>query len=138
MFQGLAFKLVVALTILMAVTKGVFSYFSVKEEERHFIQNMILGADQLSQSIAIATWQAMRADCSDRLASLGQLAATVAHEINNPVAGVLNLGTLMQRIVTRDGIPPDRIEEFQSYLGLVVTETSRVGRIVSDLLAFSR
>ena len=35
---------------------------------------------------------------SDRLASLGQLSASVAHEINNPVSGVLNLAMLMQRI----------------------------------------
>ncbi len=75
---------------------------------------------------------------SDRLASLGQLSATVAHEINNPVSGVLNLGMLMQRILTDDGVPPDRIEEFRRYLAQIVTETGRVGRIVQDLLAFSR
>ncbi len=75
---------------------------------------------------------------SDRLASLGQLAASVAHEINNPVSGVLNLAMLMQRILKDDGIPPGRIEEFRRYLGQVAAETSRVGRIVSDLLSFSR
>jgi two-component system NtrC family sensor kinase len=75
---------------------------------------------------------------SDRLASLGQLAASVAHEINNPVSGVLNLSVLMQRIVKDDGIPQGRLPEFRKYLSQVVSETSRVGRIVSDLLAFSR
>jgi two-component system NtrC family sensor kinase len=75
---------------------------------------------------------------SDRLASLGQLSATVAHEINNPISGVLNLGMLMQRILRDDGIPPDRVAEFRRYLGQIVTETGRVGRIVQDLLAFSR
>ena len=75
---------------------------------------------------------------TDRLASLGHLAASVAHEINNPVSGVLNLGMLMQRILTDDGIPPERIPEFRKYLSQVVQETSRVGRIVSDLLSFSR
>lgn len=75
---------------------------------------------------------------SDRLASLGQLSATVAHEINNPISGVLNLGMLMQRILRDDGIPPDRVGEFRRYLGQIVTETGRVGRIVQDLLAFSR
>ncbi len=75
---------------------------------------------------------------SDRLASLGQLAASVAHEINNPVSGVLNLSLLMQRILKEDGIPPGREEEFRGYLAQVAAETSRVGRIVSDLLAFSR
>jgi two-component system, NtrC family, sensor kinase len=75
---------------------------------------------------------------SDRLASLGQLAASMAHEINNPVSGVLNLSMLMQRILTDDGIPQGRVEEFRKYLAQVASETNRVGRIVSDLLAFSR
>jgi two-component system NtrC family sensor kinase len=75
---------------------------------------------------------------SDRLASLGQLSASVAHEINNPVSGVLNLSMLMQRMLKEDGVPPARVEEFRKYLSQVTGETARVGRIVSDLLAFSR
>jgi two-component system NtrC family sensor kinase len=75
---------------------------------------------------------------SDRLASLGQLAASVAHEINNPVAGVLNLSMVMQRIVTEEGIPPARVQEVRNYLAQISTETTRVGRIVTDLLSFSR
>jgi two-component system NtrC family sensor kinase len=75
---------------------------------------------------------------SDRLASLGELAASVAHEINNPIAGVLNLSMLLQRMLKDDGIPQERILEFRKYLAQVSAETTRVGRIVSDLLAFSR
>lgn len=75
---------------------------------------------------------------SDRLASLGQLAASVAHEINNPVAGVLNLAKLMERLLRDDGVPPERLADFRRYLGQIVSETTRVGRIVGDLLAFSR
>ncbi|HPF70119.1 MAG TPA: HAMP domain-containing protein, partial [Candidatus Krumholzibacteria bacterium] len=45
---------------------------------------------------------------SDRLASLGQLAASVAHEINNPLSGVLNFGKLMQRLMGEGGVPPGR------------------------------
>jgi C4-dicarboxylate-specific signal transduction histidine kinase len=75
---------------------------------------------------------------SDRLASLGQLSASVAHEINNPIAGVLNLSMLLQRMLKDDGIAHERIPEFRRYLTQVTNETTRVGRIVSDLLAFSR
>ena len=46
---------------------------------------------------------------ADRLASLGQLAASVAHEINNPLSGVLNFSVLMQRILKDDGIPRERV-----------------------------
>jgi len=75
---------------------------------------------------------------TDRLASLGQLAASVAHEINNPVSGVLNLSILLERLMNGGQFPAGREAEFQKYLGQISTETARVGRIVSDLLAFSR
>ena len=75
---------------------------------------------------------------SDRLATLGQLAASVAHEINNPVSGVLNLSMLLERLMAKGEYPPGREAEFRKYLSLISIETARVGRIVSDLLAFSR
>ena len=75
---------------------------------------------------------------SDRLATLGQLAASVAHEINNPVSGVLNLSMLLERLMASGSYPPGREPEFRKYLSLISIETARVGRIVSDLLAFSR
>jgi two-component system NtrC family sensor kinase len=75
---------------------------------------------------------------ADRLASLGQLAASVAHEINNPVSGVLNLSMLVERIIANGQIPPGREAEVRKYLSQISAETARVGRIVSDLLAFSR
>jgi len=75
---------------------------------------------------------------ADRLASLGQLSASVAHEINNPISGVLNLSILLERLMSNGQFPSGREEEFRKYLGQISTETARVGRIVSDLLAFSR
>jgi two-component system NtrC family sensor kinase len=75
---------------------------------------------------------------ADRLASLGQLAASVAHEINNPLSGVLNFSALMGRILKDEGIPKERVPEFRGYLERVTEQTARAGRIVSDLLAFSR
>jgi two-component system NtrC family sensor kinase len=75
---------------------------------------------------------------ADRLASLGQLAASVAHEINNPLSGVLNFSALMSRILKDDGVPRERVPEFRGYLERVTEQTARAGRIVSDLLAFSR
>ena len=75
---------------------------------------------------------------ADRMASLGQLAASVAHEINNPVSGVLNLSMLLERLMADGNYPPGREAEFRKYLGRISSESARVGRIVSDLLAFSR
>lgn len=75
---------------------------------------------------------------SDRLASLGQLSASVAHEINNPLAGVINFGKLMQRLTRGDQVPPERMDDFRTYLGHVVTETERCAQIVRNLLVFAR
>jgi two-component system NtrC family sensor kinase len=91
--------------------------------------------EQRTQQLKVAHQKLVQ---TDRLASRGQLSASVAHEINNPLSGVLNLSMLMQRILKDTGIPQERIPEYRKYLGQVIQETSRVGRIVSDLLSFSR
>ena len=74
----------------------------------------------------------------DKMSSLGKLSASVVHEINNPIAGILNLIMLMQRIAEEDALGPDQIGQFNQYLKLMETETRRTSRIVSNLLAFAR
>jgi two-component system NtrC family sensor kinase len=105
------------------------------DQQNLFAQNLETKVAERTEQLKVAHQKLLH---SDRLASLGQLSASVAHEINNPLSGVLNLSMLMQRIVTDHGIPEQRVPEFKKYLGQVVTETARVGRIVQDLLAFSR
>jgi two-component system NtrC family sensor kinase len=107
-----------------------------QDENAQFTQRLEAMVEERTAQLRAAQKKLLQAD---RLASLGQLAASVAHEINNPISGVLNLSMLLQRIVDRaDQVPPERLPEFRRYLAQVVTETSRVGRIVADLLAFSR
>lgn len=118
------------------------SFDTMRERLKHAVAEINESRQQLETRVSERTAQLEAAQAklvrTDRLASLGQLAASVAHEINNPLSGVLNLSKLMQRIVTDDGIPPARIAEFRGYLADVSGETARAGRIVSDLLAFSR
>jgi two-component system NtrC family sensor kinase len=74
----------------------------------------------------------------DKMITLGRLAASVVHEINNPLAGVLNYLRLMIKILGRQALDQEHMDKFQRYLNLVESETSRCSRIVSNLLAFSR
>ena len=74
----------------------------------------------------------------DKMMSLGRLAASVVHEINNPLAGILNYCRLMLRILKRGAATADQMEKFTRYLDLVEKETSRCSQIVSSLLTFSR
>ena len=74
----------------------------------------------------------------DKMASLGKLSSSMVHEINNPVAGILNLVLLSKRILKEDTITGSELGVFAQYLDLMETETRRVTRIIGNLLAFAR
>ena len=74
----------------------------------------------------------------DKMASLGKLSASVVHEINNPIAGIINLTKLLKRLTADGSIHAEDVNDFNQYLELMETETWRVSRIVSNLLTFSR
>lgn len=75
---------------------------------------------------------------TEKLASLGKLAATIAHEINNPIAAVLTYTRLMAKLVTKNRFTSERLGDISRYLTTMESETSRCGEIVKNLLAFSR
>jgi two-component system NtrC family sensor kinase len=75
---------------------------------------------------------------TEKLASLGKLAATIAHEINNPLSGVLNYIRLLIKQLSPHRFSPEKLEDISRYLKIMESETARCGEIVKDLLAFAR
>lgn len=73
---------------------------------------------------------------SERLATLGQLAAGVAHEINNPISGILTYIRLIRKRLEK--IPNLGDGDFKRYLAIMERETDRCGIIVRSLLDFAR
>ena len=68
---------------------------------------------------------------SERLASMGQMAAGIAHEVNNPLGTILIYAHLM-----RDN--PDLSQEARQDVGIVIDEANRCKTIVGGLLNFAR
>jgi PAS domain S-box-containing protein len=87
------------------------------------------------EDVSAAQEQVLR---TEKLASLGKLAATIAHEINNPIAVVLTYIRLMLKLIGRQHFAPERLEDINRYLATMEAETSRCGEIVKNLLAFAR
>lgn len=73
----------------------------------------------------------------DRMISLGKLAASCVHEINNPIQGLLTFSHLMKETLA-EGMPSSEdLEKFKKFLSLMSNELERCGNIISGLLSFS-
>jgi len=74
----------------------------------------------------------------ERIASLGKLSLSVAHEINNPLSGILVYTKLVYKQLSNQDIDPAKKELMLKQLMLIENETKRCGDIVKGLLDFSR
>jgi signal transduction histidine kinase len=68
---------------------------------------------------------------SARLASLGELAAGVAHEINNPISGIIGCAEFLAGEHEEGETPPEMLD-------IIIQESHRIAKITGNLLSFSR
>jgi len=74
----------------------------------------------------------------EKMSSLGQLSSSVAHELNNPLEGILTFAKLLIKRVNKSSLPPAEIQSYTEDLKLIAEEAQRSGTIVKNLLVFSR
>jgi signal transduction histidine kinase len=90
------------------------------EEGRAFVVEDITELRQLERHVAH----------KDRLSSIGTLASGVAHEVGNPLTGIL--------MVAKNLVADPGAEDAEERLGIIVDEAQRIHGIVQSLLTFSR
>jgi len=74
----------------------------------------------------------------ERIASLGKLSSSVAHEINNPLSGILVYTKLIYKQLSNPELYASKRDSILRHLKLIENETKRCGDIVKGLLDFSR
>ncbi len=75
---------------------------------------------------------------SEKMATIGKMAAVVAHEINNPLSGILTYAKLLHKWLDHGTLAEEKRHEALQCLDLIAGESRRCGDLVKNLLTFSR
>ncbi|HSN89712.1 MAG TPA: ATP-binding protein [Anaeromyxobacteraceae bacterium] len=107
----------------------------LKADLHHFTEGLEAKVEERTAELRTAHEQLVR---TEKLSSLGKLSASIAHEINNPLAGILTFAKLMIRTL-EGGLGDETTRKaLIRNLGLVQRETERCSAIVRNLLDFAR
>jgi two-component system, NtrC family, sensor kinase len=111
--------------------KAIAVYQGIAEVEMCF-PYLIERLEKVNKELMNAQQRVVR---SAQLATMGKMATNIAHEINNPLSGVLNYLKFMQKLIDSDSF---ELERFKKYLVTMENETTRVSEFVKGLLDFAK
>jgi two-component system NtrC family sensor kinase len=108
---------------------------SATEELQNWSQQLEYKVQKKSEELGAARNELIQIE---RIASLGKLSSSVAHEINNPLSGILVYTKLIHKQLSNPDLDALKKESILRHLKLIENETKRCGEIVKGLLDFSR
>jgi two-component system NtrC family sensor kinase len=108
---------------------------SATEELRNWSQQLEYKVQKKSEELGAAQNELIHIE---RIASLGKLSSSVAHEINNPLSSILVYTKLIHKQLSNPDLSDSKRETILKNLKLIETETKRCGDIVKGLLEFSK
>src|SRR5512133_2838332 len=124
----------------MGVLAGSFNDMTrslrmLEDELQGLMTNLEQQVEARTADLRAAQEQLLR---TEKLSSLGKLSASIAHEINNPLAGILTFSKLIIRKLGDGDLDPEGREKVLKHLALVEREAYRCSVIVKNLLDFAR
>jgi two-component system NtrC family sensor kinase len=108
---------------------------SATEELQNWSQQLEYKVQKKSEELGAAQNELIHIE---RIASLGKLSSSVAHEINNPLSGILVYTKLIYKQLSNPELYASKRDSMLKHLKLIENETKRCGEIVKGLLDFSR
>lgn len=105
------------------------------EELQNWSQQLEYKVQKKSEELSAAQNELIHVE---RIASLGKLSSSVAHEINNPLSGILIYSKLIHKQLSGEAFYHPKKDSILKNLKLIESETKRCGDIVKGLLDFSR
>ncbi len=108
---------------------------SATEELKNWSQQLEYKVQKKSEELGAAQTELINIE---RIASLGKLSSSVAHEINNPLSGILVYTKLIHKQLSNPELYASKKDSILRHLKLIENETKRCGDIVKGLLDFSR
>lgn len=124
----------------MRMVSQAFNYMldniqSATEELKTWSQQLEYKVQKKSEELGAAQNELIQIE---RIASLGKLSSSVAHEINNPLSGILVYTKLIHKQLSSPELDATKKNTMLKHLKLIENETKRCGEIVKGLLDFSR
>ncbi len=122
-------------TVSLAFNNMLESLQAAKKELENWSQQLEYKVQKKSEELSAAQNELIHIE---RLASLGKLSSSVAHEINNPLSGILIYTKLIHKQLSNPETMDAKRETMLKNLKLIENEAKRCGDIVKGLLEFSK